>query len=107
MRGKDKEEMAKKLGAIQYIDSNNQDVAGELLKYGGGVGRGNNAGGKGANIILATLPSGSSIDSQDTLSFSILSGVRSVNEIFSLEQASEAYDRMISGKVRFRAVLQP
>ena len=46
-RGKDKEEMAKKLGAIQYIDSNNQDVAGELLKYGGGEGRGNDDSGKG------------------------------------------------------------
>ena len=52
-------------------------------------------------------PSGSSIDSQDTLSFGIHSGVRSVNEIFPLDQAPEAYDRMISGKVRFRAVLQP
>ena len=49
--------------------------------------------------------SGSSIDSQDTLSFSALSGVRSMNEIFPLEQAVEAYDLMISGKARFRAVL--
>jgi D-arabinose 1-dehydrogenase-like Zn-dependent alcohol dehydrogenase len=49
--------------------------------------------------------SGSSIDSQDTLSFSALSGVRSMNEIFPLEQAAEAYELMISGKARFRAVL--
>ena len=49
--------------------------------------------------------SGSSIDSQDTLSFSALSGVRSMNEIFPLERAAEAYERMKSGKVRFRAVL--
>ena len=49
--------------------------------------------------------SGSSIDSQDTLSFSALSGVRSINEIFSLEQAAQAYELMISGKVLFRAVL--
>ena len=49
--------------------------------------------------------SGSSIDSQDTLSFSALSGVRSMNETFPLERASEAYELMISGKVRFRAVL--
>jgi len=48
---------------------------------------------------------GSSIDSQDTLFFSALSGVRSMNEIFPLEQAAEAYDLMISGNVRFRAVL--
>jgi D-arabinose 1-dehydrogenase-like Zn-dependent alcohol dehydrogenase len=49
--------------------------------------------------------SGISIDSQDTLSFSVLSGVRSMNEAFPLERAAEAYDRMMSGKVRFRAVL--
>ncbi|MGD0361092.1 MAG: alcohol dehydrogenase catalytic domain-containing protein [Bryobacteraceae bacterium] len=49
--------------------------------------------------------SGTSIDSQDTLSFSVLSGVRSMNEIFPLEQVNEAYERMLSGKARFRAVL--
>jgi D-arabinose 1-dehydrogenase-like Zn-dependent alcohol dehydrogenase len=51
-------------------------------------------------------PSGSSIDSQDTLAFSALSGVRSMNEVFPLERAAEAYDHMISGKARFRAVLR-
>jgi hypothetical protein len=35
-------------------------------------------------------PSGSSIDSQDTLSFSVLSGVRSMNEVFPLERTAEA-----------------
>jgi D-arabinose 1-dehydrogenase-like Zn-dependent alcohol dehydrogenase len=50
-------------------------------------------------------PSGTSIDSQDTLSFSVLSGVRSMNEVFPLERAPEAYDLMISGKARFRVVL--
>lgn len=49
--------------------------------------------------------SGSSIDSQDTLCFSALSGVRSMNEVFPLERASEAYELMMSGKARFRAVL--
>jgi D-arabinose 1-dehydrogenase-like Zn-dependent alcohol dehydrogenase len=49
--------------------------------------------------------SGSSIDSQDTLTFSALSGVRSMNEVFPLERASEAYDLMMSGKARFRSVL--
>jgi D-arabinose 1-dehydrogenase-like Zn-dependent alcohol dehydrogenase len=48
---------------------------------------------------------GSSIDSQDTLAFSALSGVRSMNEIFSLENADVAYERMMSGNVRFRSVL--
>jgi len=50
-------------------------------------------------------PSGSSIDSQDTLSFSVLSGVRSMNEVFPLERAPEAYERMMSGNARFRVVL--
>jgi D-arabinose 1-dehydrogenase-like Zn-dependent alcohol dehydrogenase len=50
-------------------------------------------------------PSGTSIDSQDTLSFSVLSGVRSMNEAFPLERAAEAYDHMMSGKARFRCVL--
>ena len=50
-------------------------------------------------------PSGTSIDSQDTLSFSALTGVRSMNEIFPLERVTEAYERMMSGKARFRAVL--
>src|SRR5213082_1635328 len=49
--------------------------------------------------------SGTAIDSQDTLSFSALSGVHSMNEIFPLERAAEAYERMMSGKARFRVVL--
>src|SRR3989441_10928149 len=50
-------------------------------------------------------PSGNSIDSQDTLSFSVLSGVRAMTEVFPLERAAEAYEHMMSGKARFRAVL--
>jgi D-arabinose 1-dehydrogenase-like Zn-dependent alcohol dehydrogenase len=49
--------------------------------------------------------SGISIDSQDTLTFSARTGVRSMNEIFPLERVAEAYDRMMSGKARFRVVL--
>ena len=49
--------------------------------------------------------SGTSIDSQDTLAFSVLSGVRSMNEVFPLERAAEAYERMMGGKARFRVVL--
>ena len=49
--------------------------------------------------------SGTSIDSQDTLAFSVRTGVRSMNETFPLERVSEAYDRMMSGKARFRVVL--
>src|SRR5436309_3536994 len=49
--------------------------------------------------------SGTSIDSQDTLNFSALNAVHSMNEVFPLERAAEAYERMMSGKARFRVVL--
>jgi D-arabinose 1-dehydrogenase-like Zn-dependent alcohol dehydrogenase len=49
--------------------------------------------------------SGTSIDSQDTLAFSVLTGVRSMNEVFPLERVAQAYERMTSGKARFRVVL--
>ena len=49
--------------------------------------------------------SGMAIDSEDTLAFSVLSGVRSMNEVYPLEQVADAYDRMMSGKARFRVVL--
>jgi D-arabinose 1-dehydrogenase-like Zn-dependent alcohol dehydrogenase len=49
--------------------------------------------------------SGTSIDSQDTLAFAAASGVRSMNEIFPLERAAEAYQHMESGRARFRVVL--
>jgi 2-desacetyl-2-hydroxyethyl bacteriochlorophyllide A dehydrogenase len=50
-------------------------------------------------------PSGSSIDSEDTLRFSSLSGIRPMIERYPLEKAAEAYDQMISGRARFRVVL--
>jgi D-arabinose 1-dehydrogenase-like Zn-dependent alcohol dehydrogenase len=49
--------------------------------------------------------SGTSIDSQDTLAFSARTAVHSMNEIFPLARVTEAYDRMMSGKARFRVVL--
>jgi D-arabinose 1-dehydrogenase-like Zn-dependent alcohol dehydrogenase len=150
-RGKDKEEMAIKLGAIHYIDSQSQNVIEELAKFGSGENGGAAEGTAGAKVILATVPSGkamsavlgglsvngklivigasdeiievpplllisgrrsimgwpsgTSIDSQDTLSFSVHSGVRSINQVFPLERAPEAYELMMSGKARFRCVL--
>jgi D-arabinose 1-dehydrogenase-like Zn-dependent alcohol dehydrogenase len=137
-RGKDKEPLAKKLGAAHYIDSGAQDPAVELQKLGG------------AKVILATVTSadamkavigglmptgtlmiigavpslevpaiqlltrsqqvkgwysGTSLDSQDTLAFSVQSGVRSMNESYPLEKVNEAYARMTEGKAKFRAVL--
>jgi D-arabinose 1-dehydrogenase-like Zn-dependent alcohol dehydrogenase len=50
--------------------------------------------------------SGTSIDSQDTLKFSVAAGVHSMNEVYPLEKAAEAYERMMSGKARFRVVLR-
>ena len=54
---------------------------------------------------IAGWYAGTSIDAEDTLAFSQLSGVRSINEVFPLERAPEAYARMMSGKARIRAVL--
>jgi D-arabinose 1-dehydrogenase-like Zn-dependent alcohol dehydrogenase len=49
--------------------------------------------------------SGTSIDSEDTMAFSALTGVRSMNEVFSLDRVNDAYERMLSGGARFRVVL--
>ena len=138
-RGTDKERLARKLGASDYIDSKAQDPAAELLKLGGakvvlatvtnGDAMSATLGGLGVNGKLLILgaaaeplqvpgiplllgrrsivgwPSGSSIDSQDTLNFSLLTGVRAMTEVFPLERAGEAYEHMMSGKARFRVVL--
>jgi D-arabinose 1-dehydrogenase-like Zn-dependent alcohol dehydrogenase len=138
-RGKDKESLAKSLGAHYYIDSETEDGAGELLKLGGakvilatvtsGVAMTSALGGLRENGKLLVLGapldplavspflliagrtsvngwySGTSIDSQDTLAFSALNDVRSMNEVYPLERAEEAYQRMMSGKARFRVVL--
>ena len=137
-RGKDKEALARQLGAWHYIDSQAGDPAVELRKLGGakvilatvtnGDAMSAVVGGlavKGTLMVIGAAESlvvspllllsgtrriqgwysGTSIDSQDTLSFSVLSGVRSMNEVFPLERVNEAYDRMLSGKARFRVVL--
>ncbi len=49
--------------------------------------------------------SGIATDSEDTMRFSVLSGVRPMIEKYPLEKAAEAYDQMISGRARFRVVL--
>ncbi len=50
-------------------------------------------------------PSGTSADSEDTLNFAVLTGVRPMIEKFPLTEANQAYERMISGKAEFRVVL--
>src|SRR5689334_9177205 len=137
-RGKDKEALARQLGAAAYINSQAQDPAAELQKLGGAAailatatsGEAMSAvqGGLAVNgtlLVIGAAPSmqvsplfllsgcrsikgwysGTSIDSQDTLAFSTRTGVRSMNETFPLERVAEAYDRMMSGKARFRVVL--
>ncbi len=138
-RGGDKEALARKLGAHEYVDTSKGSAAEALQKLGG------------AHVILATAPdskstsplieglakdgtllivgagaepltftplqligprrtvrgwpSGTAKDSEDTLRFSSLTGVRPMIERYPLEKAAEAYERMISGKARFRVVL--
>jgi alcohol dehydrogenase len=138
-RGRDKEELAKKLGASDYIDSANEDPARALTAMGGarailatvtdGEAMGAIAGGLGANGVMMVIGAvgpltvnsidlitksagvrgwyaGIPRDSEDTLSFSQRNKVASMNEIYPLEKAQEAYDRMMSGKARFRVVLK-
>ena len=50
-------------------------------------------------------PSGTSSDSEDTMGFSALAAIRPMIETFPLERAAEAYERMMSGKARFRVVI--
>jgi D-arabinose 1-dehydrogenase-like Zn-dependent alcohol dehydrogenase len=50
--------------------------------------------------------SGTSVDSEDTLLFSQRNKVASMNEIYPLEHAQAAYERMMSGQARFRVVLK-
>jgi len=137
-RGRDKEQLARSLGASEYIDSAAADPAAALLALGGArailttVTQAEAmeavAGGLGVNgtlmIIGAVGPmrinpmellgkraaikgwySGVASDSEDTLVFSRANGVSSMNEVFPLDEAQAAYDRMMSGKARFRVVL--
>lgn len=55
---------------------------------------------------ITAWPSGAAIDSEDTLKFSEMTGVKTMVEVFPLEKAQEAYDLMMSGKARFRCVLK-
>jgi len=138
-RGKDKEPLAKKLGAHAYIDAAAGEIGPALQNIGGarlGVATAPDAksmselvgglapGGKlivlGApmdplqvsalqlipqRLAIQGWPSGTAKDSEETLEFSALSGVRPMIERYPLEKAAEGYERMLSGKARFRVVL--
>lgn len=136
-RGKEKESLARQLGAHHFIDTNTADAAKELMNLGG------------AKVILCTAPNSKAISElvnglcrngqmiivtyvdemaqlslaslmrgnrsisgwvggtpEDALRFSILTGVRPIVEVFPLEQAALAFEKMMSGTVHFRAVFK-
>lgn len=138
-RGRDKEALARSLGAQDYIDSDATDPAKALLAMGGAkaiIATVTSAeamqaisGGIGVNGTMMVIGAvgaltvnsldlllkrasvrgwyaGNAADSEDTLLFSQRNGIASMNEIFPLDQAQAAYDRMMSGKSRFRVVLK-
>ena len=59
----------------------------------------------GARKSISGWPSGTASDSEDTLDFSVLSSIRPMIETYPLERAAEAFERMMSGKARFRVVI--
>ena len=59
----------------------------------------------GASRSVVGHAAGAAMDSQDTLAFSVLSGVRPMIETVPLARAAEAYARMMRGDARFRMVL--
>lgn len=59
----------------------------------------------GKRRTVAGWPSGTAKDSEDTMQFSALTGVRPMIETFPLAKAAEGYERMLNGKARFRVVL--
>jgi len=54
---------------------------------------------------ILSWPSGTAIDSEDTMVCSALTSIRPRTETFKLEQAEQAFAHMIESRVRFRAVL--
>jgi len=138
-RGREKEKLAKDLGAHVYIDTAVDDAAAVLQRMGGArailatatssdamgpLVSGLAARGKfivvgvpqepiqlnafplvfGGRSVYGSL-TGTPIDSEDTLAFSVLESIRPMIETIPLEQAADGYARMMQGKARFRMVL--
>ena len=55
----------------------------------------------------AGWPSGTAIDSEDTLKFSAMTGTKPMIEEYSLDDVNEAFEKMMNNKARFRVVLKP
>jgi alcohol dehydrogenase, propanol-preferring len=138
-RGRDKEKLAKDLGAHVYIDAAAEDAAAVLQRMGGAstiLATGTSGDAIGplvsglavrGKLILVGVPgdpiqlnafplvfggrsiygslTGTPIDNEDTLAFSVLENIRPMIETLPLEQAADAYARMMQGKARFRMVL--
>jgi D-arabinose 1-dehydrogenase-like Zn-dependent alcohol dehydrogenase len=60
----------------------------------------------GNRLSVKGWPSGRAVDSEDCMKFAALTGIRPLIERFSLDNAEDAYKRMMSGKARFRAVIE-
>jgi len=138
-RGREKEELAKDLGAHVYVDTAVDDAAALLQRLGGarailatgtsGEAMGSLVSGLAARgkFIVVGVPrdqiqlsaaslvfggrsvygalTGTPIDNEDTLAFSVLENIRPMIETIPLERAADAYTRMMQGKARFRMVL--
>lgn len=137
-RGRDKEELARQLGAQEYVDTGAGTAADGLQKLGGAdvvlcaapnaAAMADALGGlkpRGTLLVVAApaepmqtsvfallsgkrivgWPSGSAYDSEETMKFSALSGIRPRVETFKLDQAEQALARVMENRVRFRAVL--
>jgi D-arabinose 1-dehydrogenase-like Zn-dependent alcohol dehydrogenase len=138
-RGRDKEKLAKDLGAHLYIDAAAEDAAAALQRMGGArailaTGTSGDVMGRlvaglaiRGKLIVVGAPqdpiqvnatslifgwrsvhgslTGTPIDSEDTLAFSVLENIRPMIETVPLEQAADAYARMMQGKARLPMVL--
>src|SRR2546428_2313670 len=138
-RGREKEKLARDLGAHVYIDTAAEDAAAVLQRMGGarailapatsGNAMGSLVPGLAARgkLIVVGVPqdqiqlnafplvfggrstygtlTGTPIDGEDTLAFSVRENIRPMIETFPLEEAADACARMMQGKARFRMVL--
>ncbi|HEX6737147.1 MAG TPA: alcohol dehydrogenase [Vicinamibacteria bacterium] len=138
-RGREKEAMARELGAHVYLDAAGEDAAAALQRLGGakailataptGQGMGPLVAGlaAGGKLIVVAVPqdpiqvsamplifggrsihgtlTGTAIDEEDTLAFSVLTRVKPLVETAPLAQAADAFARMMEGRARFRMVL--
>jgi propanol-preferring alcohol dehydrogenase len=138
-RGRDKEKLAKDLGAHVYIDTAAEDAVAVLQRMGGArailaTGTSGDAFGplvsglsvRGKFIVVGVPPepiqlnafplvfggrsiygslTGTPVENEDALAFSVLENIRPMIETAPLEEAADAYARMMQGKARFRMVL--